>query len=104
MINYKFKYHSSRKEKLIIGVSYLENNIIVNGLLEYDIKLSTKKVIWFNCREYNNGFYGNDNIIESLGVAEDDKILNYGLLYAIENKYIEKICKRCNIDIKTKCI
>jgi hypothetical protein len=88
MKEFKFKYDRKMMKKLFLGA--VKGNIEV--AIELNIIDNIYKINWINDRTS-----GRDNFKESLGVDEDQELINESLEYAKTLKQYKDIIKKYNV-------
>lgn len=103
-MEWNFSHGSTRKEKIWIGGWSDNNDSFTDVAVEINVLTSDVKINYYNTREYimieGNKELGKDQFVDTLGSKEDSLVKQLSLKYAIENGYLQKVCKRLGIEYK----
>ena len=90
----------SRKEKIFVSSSLETATSFITMMVELNVATGENKLIFINKRDYIlvNGEYelGKDQFIDTLGEKLDNEIISKSIIYAMSNKYIDRVLKRIN--------
>lgn len=87
---YRFKYGRKMKQKLFVDA--VSNNIQV--AVEYNVIDNKAKINWINDRTNNH-----DNFIDTLGIEEDNKIIQQAIEFAKGLKQYKEIFNKYNEEV-----